>query len=289
MKVKLTVLLAALIALSTASPVLADTCLTSEQQQTLQQLAENSNISYTSLVSIFEDICAELDEKQTRNEAQLQYEMTKDYVDAKIESSTNITEAVDEKISEINQSVENRLSNFTAEIEKQMNLSRTIQLIAEILNESTAAEKAELLALLDAKADIIKHDLMVEIETIKDNYLSKEEYYAEQKESKKKPAATIVRNYTHTTTTTTSPAPWWRPEPGTLVTIAIIGLIAFELFRRFGKDKFQFGARPERKQNDLDIIRNEIVKAVKSEYERERAKTAGEGDGKGAEPAKRKA
>ena len=65
------------------------TCLTSEQEQTLQQLANSSNVSYTSLVSIFENICTELEGKQTRTEADLQYQLTKDYIDDKVEEGEN--------------------------------------------------------------------------------------------------------------------------------------------------------------------------------------------------------
>jgi hypothetical protein len=316
-------ILSVTMAILVIAPLASASCLTSEQQLLLTELANKNNLSSSVLISIFEQLCDKDDQLESnfdnyyeKTEALQNFytkadidsrfsdystwDSTKDYIDLKLESVANYSSVVDQKLEAFNQTLESKLNqttsrvdsklaNFTKSIEEQLNLSRTIQLIANILNSSTETSKAEILAILDAKAEIIKHDIMVEITTIRDNYLSKAEYYEDKR--KQKPASTIVRNVTlPVTTQPATPQPeGWRPDIGVVIALALAGLVIYEVYRRVGKGAIQFG-RKEGRKSDLGDIKNEIIKGVISEYEKRKSgriepKRAGRNSGAGNKQA----
>jgi len=115
-------------------------CLSTEQQQLLEELADSSNVSAITLISIFNQLCFE--DNYTRMYTDLKVEhLEADYNEWKNESSAGIQDAVYEEFSNYTETIDDRFNNYTGTIENKLEIVNALQALAEIMQSETRIDK----------------------------------------------------------------------------------------------------------------------------------------------------
>lgn len=197
-------------------------CLTDSEKTELEKIAANTNASASTFVSIFEHICADIEARYTKTEADTRYDSL----------YTNFTNELSQTESDLNESI----SQSIADLEDSLNISQSLAAVAAIVSTMADIE--------DLKNDYQRiEDIMDErFNNFKRDYVRKDE----------------LANFTSSPTGVTYRAPfnWW-----IVIIIIIAGLIGGAIYFRGKKTAEEvFPKMPIRKHHVTELATSPKLK-----------------------------
>jgi len=130
-------------------------CLTQEQTEIIENVSNSTNVSSSIFISIFENMCSDIENKYNKDMVDTQINLTKEFLkeyidiktdfidqelDRKLNKSINNT---NDKINDFEKLIENKTNKYLENISETFEMLDTMDRMLEILNESTNVEKME--------------------------------------------------------------------------------------------------------------------------------------------------
>src|SRR3990167_7381746 len=149
---------------SMPSMVLADaSCLTASENNEIRNLAANTNTSEAVLLSIFESICNDIEERVSDAEFNSSLQIEGIRIEQRLDNRTSQIEIT------VLQKVEEKLSNISTRFENEFQLIQILNSFAQTLNQSGVVQ-------LRDEVNTLKYEMDTRFENLPDKFVPIEEF-----------------------------------------------------------------------------------------------------------------